>query len=131
MDKAILTGLQNIIGKLKTQQIEKGKYLTEQDFIQILQSSAKQLKGSIMQYEKRGRYDLAKVYIFELKLIKTYLPDQLSEDDLRALVKKTIESTGTEFMQYMKRVMGIVIKELAYVPNGKMVQKNVQEALSL
>ena len=69
-DKATLTGLRNIIGKLKAQRIDKGEDLTDQECIQILQSSVKQLKDSIEQYEKGGRDDLAEVEAFELKLIE-------------------------------------------------------------
>ena len=129
-DKATLTGLRNIIGKLKAQRIDKGEDLTDQECIQILQSSVKQLKDSIEQYEKGGRDDLAKVEAFELKLIEKYLPEQLSEEEIRILVQKTIKSTGAKSMQDMGRVMGSVMKNLAGAVDGKVVQKIVQEKLS-
>ena len=129
-DKATLTGLRNIIGKLKAQRIDKGEDLTDQECIQILQSSVKQLKDSLEQYEKGGRYDLAEVEAFELKLIKKYLPKQLSEDEIRISVQKTIKSTGAKSMQDMGRVMGSVMKNLAGAVDGKVVQKIVQEKLS-
>ena len=84
-DKATLTGLRNIIGKFKAQRIDKGEDLAKEEYIQILQSSAKQLKDSIEQYEKGGRDDLAEVEAFELKLIEKYFPKQLSEDDMEML----------------------------------------------
>ena len=129
-DKATLTGLRNIIGKLKAQRIDKGEDLTDQECIQILQSSVKQLKDSIEQYEKGGRDDLAKVEAFELKLIEKYLPKQLSEEEIRISVQKTIKSTGAKSMQDMGRVMGSVMKNLAGAVDGKVVQKIVQEKLS-
>ena len=129
-DKATLTGLRNIIGKLKALRIDKGEDLTKEDYIQILQSSAKQLKDSIEQYEKGGRDDLVEIETFELKLIEKYLPKQLSEDDVRTLVRKTIKSTGAQSMQDMGRVMGAIMKHLAGSTNGKMIQKIVQAELS-
>ena len=129
-DKATLTGLRNIIGKLKAKRIDKGEDLTDQECIQILQSSVKQLKDSIEQYEKGGRDDLAKVEAFELKLIKKYLPKQLSEEEIRISVQKTIKSTGAKSMQDMGRVMGSVMKNLAGAVDGKVVQKIVQDKLS-
>ena len=96
-DRATLTGLRNIIGKLKAQRIDKGEDLTKEECIQILQSSAKQLKDSIEQYEKGGRDDLAEVEAFELKLIKKYLPEQLSEDEVRVLVQKTIKTNQISY----------------------------------
>lgn len=130
-DKATLTGLRNIIGKLKAQRIDKGEDLTKEECIQILQSSVKQLKDSIEQYEKGGRDDLAEVEAFELKLIEKYLPEQLSEEEIRILVQKTIKSTGAKSMQDMGRVMGSVMKNLVGAVDGKVVQKIVQEKLSL
>tara|TARA_B100000315_G_C14296686_1_gene459880 strand:- start:249 stop:689 length:441 start_codon:yes stop_codon:yes gene_type:complete len=129
-DKATLIGLRNILGKLKARRIDKGEDLTEQECIQILQSIAKQLKDSIVQYEKGGRDDLAKVEAFELKLIDKYLPEQLSEDDLRDLVRQTIESIGAESMQDIGRVMGAAMQKLAGAADGKMVQKIVQKELN-
>ena len=129
-DKGTLTGLRNIIGKLKAQRIDKGEDLTKQECIQILQSSAKQLKDSIIQYEKGRRDDLAAVEVFELNLIKKYLPEQLSEEKIRAVIRKTIESTGFDSIQDMGRIMGAAMKKLAGVADGKMVQKIVQEQLN-
>ena len=129
-DKATLTGLRNIIGKLKVRRIDKGEDLTKQECIQILQSSAKQLKDSIIQYENGGREDLVQVETFELELIKKYLPKHLSEAEVRILVKKTIESTGAESIQDIGKVMGAVMKKLAGSADGKIVQKIVQEELN-
>lgn len=129
-DKGTLTGLRNIIGKLKARQIDKGEDLTKQECIQILQSSAKQLKDSIIQYEKGRRDDLAAVEAFELNLIKKYLPELLSEEKIRAIIRKTIESTGSDSIQDMGLIMGVAMKKLAGVADGKMVQKIVQEQLN-
>ena len=129
-DKDTLLGLRNIIGKLKARQIDKGEDLTKNECIQIIQSSAKQLTDSIEQYEKGGRDDLAKVEAFELELIEKYLPEQLSEEEIRISVQKTIKSTGAKSMQDMGRVMGSVMKNLAGAVDGKVVQKIVQEKLS-
>ena len=129
-DRATLIGIRNMIGKLKSLQIDKGKDLTKQESIQILQSSAKQLKDSIKQYKKGGRDDLADIEAFELKLINKYLPKQLSEDEIRSLIQKTIKSCGTTSMQDMGKIMGIVMKELMGTADGKIVQKIVQEELN-
>ena len=125
-DKATLTGLRNIIGKLKAQRIDKGEDLTDQECIQILQSLVKQLKLSIEQYEKGGRDDLAKIELFELELIEKYLPEQLKDDDVRALVRKTIKSIGAQSMQDMGRVMGAIMKHLTGAADGKMIQRIVR-----
>ena len=87
-DKAAMTALRNIIGKLKASQIDKGEPLTKNETFIILKSAAKQLKESVEQYQNGGRDDLAKKELFELSLIDKYLPEQLSEGEIRNIVKK-------------------------------------------
>ena len=129
-DKAAMTGLRNIIGKLQAAQIDKGESLNEEESMKILKSTAKQLKESVEQYNKGGREDLVQKELFELSLIEKYLPEQLSKDKIRDLVKITIQSAGAESMQDMGRVMGILMQELAGTTDGKLVQQIVQEELS-
>ena len=129
-DKAAMTGLRNIIGKLKTFQIDKGDPLTKEEALKILKSAAKQLRESIEQYNKGGRDDLAEKELFELSLLDKYLPKQLSEDKIRGIVKATIQTSGAESMQDIGRIMGILMKELAESADGKLVQQIVQEELS-
>ena len=129
-NKAAMTGLRNIIGKLKSSQIDKGEPLTKDDALKILQSVAKQLGESVEQYKKGGRDDLAENELFELSLLDKYLPEQLSKSKLREIVKETILASGAESMQDMGRVMGILMKELAESADGKLVQQIVREELS-
>ena len=129
-DKAAMTGLRNIIGKLKASQIDKGEHLTKDETMKILSSAVKQLKESVDQYQKGGRDDLAKKELFELSLIDKYLPEQLSEEKIREIVKETIQASGAESMQDMGRVMGMLMKVLAESTDGKLVQQIVREELS-
>ncbi|SVB32476.1 uncharacterized protein METZ01_LOCUS185330 [marine metagenome] len=129
-DKPRMTGLRNIIGKLKASQIDKGEVLTGEESLKILKSAAKQLKESVEQYQRGGRDDLAEKELFELSLLEKYLPEQISEGKIRDAVKNTIQSSGAESMQDMGKVMGFLMKELAGTVDGKQVQKIVQEELS-
>ena len=129
-DKVTMTGLRNIIGKLKTYQIDKGEPLTKEDALKILKSAAKQLRESVEQYKKGGREDLAEKELFELSLLDKYLPEQLSEGEIRKIVKETIQASGAESMQDMGRVMGMIMKELTESADGKLVQQIVREELS-
>ena len=129
-DKPRMTGLRNIIGKLKVSQIDKGEELTGDESLKILKSAAKQLKESVEQYQKGGRDDLADKELFELSLLDKYLPEQLSQDEIRTTVKNTINSTGAESMQEIGKVMGVVMKELADTADGKLVQQIVQDELN-
>ena len=129
-DRASMTGLRNIIGKLKASQIDKGEPLTKKEIMKIMKSVAKQLKESVEQYQKGGRDDLAEKELFELSLLDKFLPEQLSEDKIRKIVKETIHASRAESMQDMGRVMGILMRDLADSADGKLVQKIVHEKLS-
>ena len=129
-EKAEMMGLRNIIGKIKAAQIDKGETLTNEESLKILKTAAKQLKESIDQYQKGGRDDLAEKEVFELTLLEKYLPEQLSEEQIRQTVKNIVKNTGSGSMQDMGRVMGTTMQELAGSADGKLVQKIVQEELS-
>ena len=129
-EKAKMMGLRNIIGKLKAAKIDKGESLTDEESLKILKSAAKQLKESIDQYQKGGRDDLADKEAFELTLLEKYLPEQLSEEQIRQTVKNIVKNTGAGSMQDMGKVMGATMQELAGSADGKIVQKIVQEELS-
>jgi len=129
-EKAKMMGLRNIIGKIKAAQIDKGETLTNEESLKILKTAAKQLKESIDQYQKGGRDDLADKEAFELTLLEKYLPEQLSEEQIRQTVKNIVKNTGAGSMQDMGKVMGATMQELAGSADGKIVQKIVQEELS-
>ena len=129
-ERAKMIGLRNIIGKIKAAQIDKGESLTDEESLKILKTAAKQLKESIDQYQKGGRDDLAEKEAFELSLFEKYLPEQLSEEQIREIVKNIVKNTGAGSMQDMGKVMGATMKELAGSADGKIVQKIVKEELS-
>ena len=129
-EKAKMMGLRNIIGKIKAAQIDKGETLTDEESLKILKTAAKQLKESLDQYRKGGRVDLAEKEAFELTLLEKYLPEQLSEEHIRQTVKNIVKNTGAGSMLNMGKVMGATMQELAGSPDGKIVQKIVQEELS-
>ena len=128
-DKAAMTGLRNIIGKLKASQIDKGDPLTKEENLKILKSTAKQLRESVEQYKKGGREDLAEKELFELSLLDKYLPEQLSEGKIREIVKETIQVSGSESLQNMGQIMKILMQNLAESADGKLVQQIVREEL--
>ena len=128
-DKSRTLGLRNIIGKIKAVQIDKGEILTSEESLKILKSSAKQLKESIKQYKQGNREDLAEKEIFELSILEKYLPEQLSEEEIRGKIKKIIEEMGAQSMQDMGKIMGAAMKNLGNLADGKIVQKIVTEEL--
>ena len=128
--KSELGALRNLIGKVKAKQIDNGKDLTKDECIIVMASAAKQLKDSIQQYKDGGREDLAENEAFELSIVERYLPEQMSEDDVRAIVKKSIADVGAESLKDMGKVMGAAMQAVGGEADGSIVQKMVREELS-
>lgn len=129
-EKATMTGLRNIIGKLKAKQIDKGEDLTIDESLKTIKSAAKQLKESIRQYKAGGRDDLVERESVELLLLERFLPEEMSADEIRKTVRDAIQSTAAGGMQDMGKVMGMVMQSLSGSADGKLVQNIVKEELS-
>ena len=129
-EKERINALRNIIGKLKYRYIDKGDKLTEQEEIKVIQSLAKQRRESIEMYEQGGRNDLVETETKELSIIEEYLPQAMSEEEVRRLVRKTVKETGAESMSDLGKVMPLVMKKGAGKIDGKIVQEILRELLS-
>jgi len=129
-EKERINALRNIIGKLKYRYIDKGDKLTEQEEIKVIQSLAKQRRESIEMYKQGGRNDLVETETKELSIIEEYLPQAMSEEEVRRLVRKTVKETGAESMSDLGKVMPLVMKKGAGKVDGKIAQEILRELLS-
>ena len=129
-DKTKLVALRNLVSKIKSKEIEKGEILDNEEITKVCLSMAKQLKESIKQFKNADRNDLVDNETAELKIIETYLPSQLSEEELVIKVKKVIKEQNANTITDMGRVMGPLMKDLAGTADGKLVQSIVIKELS-
>lgn len=106
-----------------------GDELTEDKAIKMLTKMAKQRKDSLDIYEKQGREDLAAIERAELDVLKTYLPAQLSEEEITAAVKEIIAKVGATSMKDMGKVMGMTTKQFAGKADGKVISGIVKGLL--
>lgn len=107
-----------------------GTEMTEEMEIKLIQKMAKQRQESMDIFIKQGREDLAVTERDELEVLKKYLPEQLSEDEIKVIVAKVIADTGAEGMKDMGRVMGMVSKQLAGKADGKTISSIVKASLT-
>lgn len=98
--------------------------------MKILQKAAKQRADSLTLYRDQNRNDLADIEQAELEVIKRYLPEQLSGEELEGIVSGIIEKTGASSMKDMGKVMGMASKELAGKADGKTISGIVKKLLS-
>ena len=129
-EKERINALRNIIGKLKYGYIDKGDKLTEQEEIKVIQSLAKQRRESIEMYKQGGRNDLVETETKELSIIEEYLPQAMSEEEVRRLVRETVKETGAESMSDLGKVMPLVMKKGAGKVDGELAQEVLRELLS-
>ena len=96
----------------------------------LLMKAAKQRKESAEIFQKEGRTDLAQKELFQFDVISTYLPKQLSEDEIKAELTKIIEQVGAKGPQDMGKVMGTATKALAGKADGKLISELVKKMLA-
>ncbi len=109
---------------------EKGGELTPETELKMLNKLAKQRQDALDIYRKEGREDLAEKEEQELIIIKTYLPEQLSEEEITSKINEIIEQTGAQGVKDMGKVMGIASKELIGKADGKTISTIVKKQLN-
>jgi hypothetical protein len=128
-DKHKTGTLRVALSTLKDKKIEKREDLTEVEAIKIIQNLVKQRKEAADIYKENGRNDLMENENAELEILNAYLPQMMSEDDLRILVKKVVEDTGSSSLSDIGKVMPEVMKQSAGKADGKMAQSIVKDLL--
>jgi len=103
--------------------------LTDEEVIEVVSSEVKKRKDSIEQYEKGGRSDLAENEKKELKILMDYMPEQMSEDKIRKIVKEKMEELGISSSQETGKLMGAIMPQFKGKTDGNIVNKIVQEEL--
>jgi uncharacterized protein len=107
-----------------------GSVLEEAEEVKIIQKLVKQRKDSATIYKEQNRPELADKELMEAAVIEKYLPAQMSEQDIVAVVKRIITESGAAGMKDMGKVMGLSTKQLAGKADGKMISEIVKKLLA-
>ncbi|MCG8378941.1 MAG: GatB/YqeY domain-containing protein [Proteobacteria bacterium] len=107
-DKERLAALRLIQAAFKQKEVDERIELNDEQTIAILDKMAKQHRDSIDQFKQAGRDDLVNKEQFELDIIEAYLPEQLSEYEIKQMIEQAISDTGAETMKDMGKVMGVL-----------------------
>jgi len=130
-DKVSLRGIRAIKSAIMLQKTDgTGKELDGDGEIAMLQKLVKSRQDSLDIYIKQNREDLAVTEREEIEVISKYLPEQLSEDELGALIEGIIAKTGATSMRDMGKVMGMANKEAAGRADGKTIAALVKAKLA-
>src|SRR3989338_1478628 len=124
------TLLSMVLSALKNKEIDKKGELAEEDVIAVIASEIKKRKDAMEQFEKGGRPELADGERKEAEMLMAYMPEQMSEEDVRNEVKKSISETGAKDIKEMGKVLGLLMPKVKGKADGQTVSRMVKEELS-
>ena len=128
-EKERLAVIRMVRGAIRQQEIDGQKELGEEDVIAVISKEVKMRRDSIEEFQKGGREDLVEKTQAEIDVLLPYLPAQLSEDEVRELVKAAVEQTGAATPKDMGKVMGVLMPKVKGRADGKMVNTIVKSFL--
>ncbi len=130
-DQAALRAIRAIKAAILVRKTDgSGTEINDKEELKILQKLVKSRTESLEIYEKQNREDLAKIERDEIAVLKTYLPAQVSEEELRDIIGQIIAAENATSMKDMGRVMGKANQQLAGKADGKQIAAIVKERLS-
>jgi hypothetical protein len=127
--KEKVSALRMLVASLKNKQIDKRRPLTDDEVVETVRSLIKQRKDSIEQFAKGGRQDLVDKETAEVAVLEVYLPQQLSREEVEALVREAVGQTGAQGAKDMGKVMKALIPFLGGRADNKLVSELVKHAL--
>ena len=128
--KTTLSGLRAAFKSAEIDARGTGKVVDEASFQSVIEKEAKKRRESIEEFDKANRTDLADKERAELEVLMGYLPEPMSEAELRALVTQSIAQVGATSPKEMGKVMGVLVPQIAGKADGKLASQMVREALA-
>lgn len=126
-DTVALNTIRMLKSEIKNAEIQKMGQLSEDEVIKVIQTAIKKRKEAAEQYKNAGRDDLCEKELIEAKVLEKYLPEQLDENEIKAIIKQVMSEVGNaNFGLIMKSVM----EKVKGKADGKVVNQLVKEAIS-
>lgn len=129
-ETSVVDSLRMFRSAIKYVEIDKGHSLNDEEIIQVARMMAKQLRDSIEQFRTGKREDLVIKSENELKILSTYLPPGISDEELAILIENTISALGATSQKDIGKVMGAVVKQVEGRAEGTKINQIVRSKLS-
>ena len=129
-DSVKLGTVRGVISAVKNQEIELKKELSEEEILTIVSREVKKRKEAAVLYEKGNRPELKDKEIQEMKILQTYLPEQVSEKDLRRRIQEVIDETGAEGMKDFGKIMKTLVPEFKGKADNSLIKELANEYLN-
>jgi uncharacterized protein YqeY len=127
--KLTIRGIKKELIEAKTAPGASGE-LSDEDVLKIIAKLLKQRKESASLYQSKGRDDLAQNELAEATILESYLPKQMSPEELEAVIHEIIGQTGAQGPKDMGKVMGVATKQLAGKADGRLISETVKSLLN-
>jgi uncharacterized protein YqeY len=128
-EKDKLLVLRSLISEIKKKEIEISKEPDDEQVLGVIKSGVKSREDSYQAYKSAGRTELADKELFEINVLKGYLPAQMSKDEVEKAVMSAIAETGASSMRDMGKVMKLILSKYGASVDGKLVSSIVKEKL--
>lgn len=130
-NKEELASIRLVLSTIQKKEIDKndGEELADAEVMQIIQTEIKQTQDSLMYAKQTEKEEMILTLENRSELLTTYLPQQLTEEEVKSIIKTIIESNGISGKQNMGKVMGLAMKELKGKTDGSLINKLVKEML--
>ena len=128
-DKTKLSTVRMLKAAVTNEQINVGHDLTSDEEVSVLSRELKQRKDSLEEFKAAGRDQAVADLEAEIAVVESYLPEQLSVDEVKAVVEETIKAVGATSKADFGKVMGVLMPKLKGKADGKLVNATVKELL--
>ncbi len=128
--KQRLSVIRMVRAAIKNVEIDSKKELTEEGVLDIVAKEVKMRRDSMDEFKKANRQDLVEQLEQEIAILLPYLPQQLTEEEVRALVSEAVAATGATTSKEMGKVMAVLMPKVKGRADGKLVNTIVREALN-
>lgn len=129
-DRVTLSTLRLLSSALHNEEIKQHRELSEDEILKTVASLSKQRQESIEFFRKGGRTDLLEKEEAELAVLRRFLPEAMNDDEVRAVIRNSIDEVGAKGIQDLGRVMKQVMPKVAGRTDGKRVSELAKEILS-
>jgi len=129
-DSVKLGTIRSVISAVKNKEIDLKNELSEEEILAVVSREVKKRKEAAVLYEKGNRPELKDKEIQEMKILQTYLPEQVSEKDLRRRIQEVIDETGAEGMKDFGKIMKTLVPEFKGKADNSLIKELANEYLN-
>ena len=129
-EKLKLSTIRMVRSALKNKEIELRKKLEDEDIVKVIQAMVRKGEESVEQFQTGGRMDLVEKEKSEIEIMKSFLPQPLSQEEILKIIDQSIQETQASSLKDIGKVMKSVIPKLGGKADGKLINQLVKERLS-